>query len=244
MKGEESMSWIATNSWGRPCRRVWSVTFVVFVTMLLAAPRCTAQALKKGISVELAVTHNAIAMPDADKEESLIVAVTRNGTVYLGIDRITPAALAIKPSLAQAKLYIKADAHTSYANVVKVLDAVRTAGITAPNLLTGQDETPELGKLLTPKGLEVLLGPPMPSGAESTVVQILSSGHSSPLLKINNEDVSWANLESRLSQFLQNRSEKVVLLKADGLLPFVQVVHAVDLCRAAGATVFLVTPAA
>ena len=41
VKGEEGMNWIATNTWGKSWRRVWSVTFVVFVTMLLAAPSLT-----------------------------------------------------------------------------------------------------------------------------------------------------------------------------------------------------------
>jgi biopolymer transport protein ExbD len=246
MKGEEGMSWIATDFWGRPWRRVWSVTFVVFATMLFAAPSCTAQALRKGVHVELAATHNAVAMPDADKEGAIIVAVTHSGSVYLGIDRITPAALAEKPALfsrAAEKLYIKVDARTPYANVAKVLDAVRTAGVRAPNLLTGQDETREPGKLLTPKGLEVLVGPPLPSRAESTVVQMLSSGERQPLLKINNEDIPWANLESRLRQLYQNHSEKAVLLNADGLLPFGNVVHVIDVCRSTGAKVFLVTSA-
>ncbi|MGO8731715.1 MAG: ExbD/TolR family protein [Terriglobia bacterium] len=240
------MSWIATNTWGSPWRRVWSVTFVLLVTMLFAALRCTAQTLRKGVTVELAATHNAVAMPDADKEGAIIVAVTHSGSVYFGIDAITPAALAEKPDLssrAEEKLYIKADARTPYANVAMVLDAVRTAGVTAPNLLTGQDETPEPGKLLPPKGLEVLVGPPMPSGAESNVVQMLNSGERQPRLKINNEDIPWTNLESRLRHLYQNHSEKVVLLNADGLLPFRNVVHVIDVCRLAGAKVFLVTPA-
>jgi len=240
------MSWMATNTWGGPWRRVGSVTFAVSVTMLLPAPRCTAQALRKGVSVELAVTCNAVAMPDADKEGAVIVAVTHNGSVYFGIDPITPAALAEKPGLssrAEEKLYIKADARTPYANVAKVLDAVRTAGVTAPNLLTGQHETLEPGKLVPPKGLEVWVCPPLPSRAESNVVQILNSGERQPLLKINNEDIPWANLESRLRQIYQNHSEKVVLLKADGLLPYGDVVHVIDVCCSTGAKVFLVTPA-
>ena len=60
-------------------------------------PLCTAQKLQKGVSVELAVTRNAVAMPDADNEGALIVAVTHSGSVYFGIDPITPAALAEKP---------------------------------------------------------------------------------------------------------------------------------------------------
>jgi biopolymer transport protein ExbD len=185
-------------------------------------------------------------MPDADKDGSLIVAVTHGGRVYLGIDPITPAALAEKQGLfrqAKEKLYIKADARTPYANVAKVLDAVRTAGVTAPNLLTGQDETPEPGKPLTPKGLEVRVGPPIPFRAESTVVQMLNSGQQWPLLKINNEDIPWASLESRLRHLYQSHREKAVLLNANGLLPYGNVVHVIDLCRSTAAKVFLVTPA-
>jgi len=243
MKGEESMSRNATNTWGTPWRRLWSVTFVVFVTMLYAAPLCTAQALQQGVSVVLPRTHNAIAMPDADKEGALIIAVTPSGSVYFGLDRITPAALAEKPGLSGQKLYIKADARTPYANVAKVLDAVRTAGVTSVSLLTGQQATPEPGKLVSPKGLEVRVGPPMPSGADSTVVQMLDSGQQWPRLKVNNQDIPWANLDSSLRQFLRNRSEKVVLVKADGVLPYTDVVDVIDVCRSTGAKVLLVTPA-
>jgi biopolymer transport protein ExbD len=245
VKGEEGMNSLATITQGRLWRRVWSVVFVVFVTILLAAPRCTAQALRKGVHVELAVTRNAVAMPNADNADALIVAVTHNGSVYLGIDPITPAALAEKRGLfsrAEGKLYIKADARTPYANVAKVLDALRTAGVTAPNLLTGQHETPEPGKLPVPKGLEVRVGPP-PSGAESTVVQMLNTGQGGLTLKIDNQDIPGADLESTLRRALPNRSEKVVLLKADGQSPYTDVVHVIDVCHSAGAKVFLVAPA-
>ena len=70
---------------------------------------------EKGISVELPVTINAVPMPDADREDSLIVSVTDNGSLYFGIDPISPAALAerVRSSLsnrAEKNLYIKADA--------------------------------------------------------------------------------------------------------------------------------------
>ncbi|MGA3328930.1 MAG: biopolymer transporter ExbD [Terriglobia bacterium] len=240
------MSRIATNTWGSPWRRVWSVTVVVFVTMLFAAPRCTSQELQKGVSVELAVTRSAVAMPDADNEGALIIAVTHSGSVYFGIDPITPAALAKKlgPShRAEEKLYLKADARTPYSNVAEVLAAVRNAGVTPLNLLTGQHETPEPGELVPPKGLEVVLVPPVPPLAVSTVVQMLNSGERQPLLKINNEDVPWTNLESRLRQLQQNHSLKHVLLNADGVLPYGDVVHVIDVCRLTGTNVLLVTPA-
>jgi biopolymer transport protein ExbD/biopolymer transport protein TolR len=224
---------------------VSGVTFVVLVTVMFAAPMCVAQALQKGISVELAPTGNAAPMPDADNENSLIVTVTGNGSEYFGIDPITPAALAEKItgrlSNQEQKLYIKADARTPYADVSKVLDAARTAGVEAPILLTSQPESPEPGTVVPPKGLEVLVSPP-PSGSVATVVQVLSSGLAGSTLKINNEQVPWSTLQSTLSKLLQDRSEKVVLVQADGPLPFAQVVHVIDTCRSTGADVVLVTP--
>ena len=240
------MSPIATNAWERPWRPVFSVTLAVFLSMLGAPPGCTAQTLRKGVSVRLAVTRNAVAMPDADKDGSLIVAVTHSGRVYFGIDPITPAALAEKRGLSPRpgeRLYIKVDARTPYANVAEVLSAVRKAGVTAPNLLTGQPEAPEPGKLLVPKGLEVLVGPPLPPATESIVIHLFNSGERHPRLKINQKDVPWANLESALGQLSANQSKRVVLVSADGLLPFDDVVHVIDMCRLTGANVYLVTPA-
>jgi biopolymer transport protein ExbD len=54
--------------------------------------------------------------------------------------------------------------------------------------------------------------------------------------------VEMATLQSTLRQLFQNQSERVVLMKADGLLPFAHVVHVIDMCRSTGAKVFLVTP--
>jgi hypothetical protein len=124
--------------------------------------------------------------------------------------------------------------------VVKVLDAARTAGIEAPVLLTAQRESPKPGTVVPAKGLEVLVGPP-PSGSP-TVVQVLDLGQQGPTLKINNEQVVWATLSSTLGKLLRNRSQKVVVVKADGLLPFAQVVHVIDMSRSTGANVVLVKP--
>lgn len=119
--------------------------------------------LQKGISVDLPVTSNAVALPDADLQDAFILSVTENGSVYVGIDLTTPAALTEKVraglSNLTKKLYIKADARTPYANVVKVLDSVHTAGVEAPELLTSQTGTSKQGALVSPKGLEVWVGP-------------------------------------------------------------------------------------
>src|SRR6266849_2259040 len=183
------------------------------------ATPATAQAMRKGISVELPVTSNAAPMPDADQEDALIVSVTEDGTVYFGVEQISPAGLAekVKGGLSnrtEKKLYIKADARTPYAGVARVLDALRTAGVEAPNLLTAQTGSSEPGTLVSAKGLEVSLGPRLASGSEAVVLQVAKSGQRLPRLKVNDEPVPWEALQSTLRLLFQNRRDRVVLLKA------------------------------
>ncbi len=204
-----------------------------------------AQTMQRGISVELPVTRNAVPMPDADREDSLVVSVTEDGSVYFGVDPISPAALVdtIKNGLSsrtEKKVYIKADARTPYANVMKVLGALRKAGIEAPNLLTSQRGSSEPGALVPPKGLEVMVGPLLPLGSEATAVQVLSSGQRWPMLKINNKQIPWASLRSALGN--QGRSQNVVRVEAEGTLLFADVADVADICRSTGAEVFLVMP--
>jgi biopolymer transport protein ExbD len=134
---------------------------------LIRQPEATthaAQPLQKGIGVELPVTSTAVPVPGADKEDAVIVTITQDGSVYFGVNLIRPAALpeTIKRGLSnqtENKVYIKADARTPYANLVKVLDAVHTADVKALTLLTAQHDSPEPGTPVPPKGLELLIAP-------------------------------------------------------------------------------------
>ena len=204
-----------------------------------------ARAMRKGISVELPVTSNAAPMPDADQEDALIVSVTEDGTVYFGVEQISPAGLAerVKGGLSnrtEKKLYIKVDARTPYASVVKALDAVRTAGVETPSLLTAQTDSSEPGAVAPPNGFEISLGRPIATSPEAVILQALKSGQQRPTLKINDEQVPWAALQSTLRQLFQNRSERVVLVKAEGTLPFADIMAVADMCRSTGAKIVLV----
>jgi biopolymer transport protein ExbD len=221
-----------------------AITLTAGITPIAAQPP---QAMQKGISVELALTSNAAPMPGADQEDASIVSVTADGSVYFGVNPISPAALSekLKSGLSDRigkELYIKADARTQYANVMSVLDAVRAAGLRAPNLLTAQQGSSEQGNLVPPKGLQVSAGPSLTSGSEAIVVEVLNSSQQWPELKINSEHVSWASLQGTLRQLLQSQREQLVLVKAEGLLPFGHVVHVVDICRSTGAKISLATP--
>jgi biopolymer transport protein ExbD len=227
---------------------------LVALTLTSTTPLLVAQSearthppLQKGISVELPVTSNAVPLPDADQENAFIVTVTDEGSVYFGIGLTTAAALAerVEGGLSkrtEKKLYVKADGRTPYVSVAKVLDILRTAGVEAPDLLTPQTGSPEPGTLVSPRGLEVLLSPRLASGSQAVVLQVLKSEQRWPMLKINGEAVPWAALQSTLRLLFQNRRDKVVLLKAEGTLPFADVVTATDTCRSTGAEVVLVTP--
>jgi biopolymer transport protein ExbD len=93
--------------------------------------------------VELAKTNNPIQMPDADKEDALIVAVQRDGKIFFDTTQVGPDELTqkIKDRIANRvdkKVYVKADARAKYKSVVDVVDNVRSAGVSELGLLTEQ----------------------------------------------------------------------------------------------------------
>jgi biopolymer transport protein ExbD len=117
--------------------------------------------LQRGVSVQMAVTRNAVAVPSADTRDAVVVALTADGTAYLGGDQLTTTALAEKvrsilSSRNEKTLYIKADARVPYARLVEIIDAVQKSGVEGLTLLTAQpDPTDQGSRLVPPKGLEM-----------------------------------------------------------------------------------------
>jgi biopolymer transport protein ExbD/biopolymer transport protein TolR len=115
--------------------------------------------LQRGVSVQMPVTSNAVAVPNADTQDAMVVALTADGTAYLRGERLPTPALAerVRSELSarnEKTLYIKADARVPYARVVEVIDAVQTAGVEEVTLLTSQQDAADQGKrLVSPKGL-------------------------------------------------------------------------------------------
>ncbi len=114
------------------------VMLVLLIIFMVITPM-----LQKGISVDLAKTNNPVEMQDADKEDALVVAVTRDGKVYFGTDQTAPDQLTnkIKDRLANKvdkRVFIRADARAKYGQVVDVVDNVRAAGVDQLGLLTEQ----------------------------------------------------------------------------------------------------------
>jgi len=217
---------------------------VILATVLFAPRTGNAQQLQKGVSVQLAPTSTASLMPDADNQDAWIVAVTANGTLYFGIAPVTPSELEDKmksrPRRRDQNLYIKADALAPFAAVRQVLTTAQAMGFEDPVLLTSQSDSPAPGTVASPQGLDVLLAPT--SDPATPVVQITKAAQQEPILQVNHRQIPPSNLKNLLKQLLQTRSEKVVLVKAEGPLSFADVVHIIDTCHSAGAKVIISTP--
>jgi len=117
------------------------VMLVLLIIFMVVTPM-----LQKGVSVDMAQVNNPEQMPDADKEDALLVSVTRDGTVFFGPDKISIDNLTtkVKDRLANhqdKRVYVKADMRTRFGGVVLVVDAVRAAGVDDLGLLTDQRKT-------------------------------------------------------------------------------------------------------
>jgi biopolymer transport protein ExbD len=227
-----------------------SKRFAISVTFLLAAVFLTvigvhSQQLQKGISVEMAPTNNAQPMPAADEQNAWIVSVTNEGRLWFGVTPVTRTGLVDEmirtPRNRDQNLYIKADARAPYADVAYALKAARTAAFEAPVLLTAQPESPQPGTMVPPKGLEVWVGSES-AGPKPVLVEVLSSKQDLPMLKVDDHLISWDNLQSTMGKLFQGQAQKMVVLRADGVVPFAKVAHVIDACRATGAKVVVTTP--
>jgi len=93
--------------------------------------------------VELARTANPVDMSDANKADAIIVAVNRDGTIFLGDEMVSNAVLAqqIKDRLStrsNSTVYVRADARAKFQSVADVVDDIRSAGTDQIGLLTEQ----------------------------------------------------------------------------------------------------------
>jgi biopolymer transport protein ExbD len=114
------------------------VMLVLLIIFMVITPMLT-----KGVQVEKVKAKNAIAMQAADKEDAILVAVSRNGQVFLspGNKQVEPADLPDKvrdllTNRLDKTVYIKADKRAKYEGVEDVIDNLRAAGVSDLGLLT------------------------------------------------------------------------------------------------------------
>jgi biopolymer transport protein ExbD/biopolymer transport protein TolR len=114
------------------------VMLVLLIIFMVITPM-----LSKGVSVDMVKTRNPIAMHEADKSDAVMVAITRDGKVYLGSNLILPEDLPpkVKDMLTNKldkTVFVRADQRARYEKVVDVVDNLRAAGVDQLGLLTEQ----------------------------------------------------------------------------------------------------------
>ena len=137
-----------------------TLTILAAIPVVVFTQQAANPPLQAGVSVQLPATSNAVSIPNADSQNALVVALTADGTAYLGVNPLTTSALAdsVKKLLATRNdktLYIKADGRVPHARVIEVIDAVRNSGVDGLTFITAQQDPAGQRGLVTPKGLQM-----------------------------------------------------------------------------------------
>jgi len=88
-------------------------------------------------------THNDIKMQEADKEDAVLIAVTRDGRSFLspGNMLVQPSDLAgkvkdLQTNRSDKTVYLKGDARARFSSITDVIDNLRTVGVDQIGLIT------------------------------------------------------------------------------------------------------------
>ena len=118
------------------------VMLVLLIIFIVITPLLT-----KGQTVEFVKAKNPIAMQNADKEDAILISVTRDGKSFLSpgnkqvaVDELPTKVQDLLTNKLDKTVYIRADARAKYQSVEDVVDNLRAAGVDQLGLIT---ETPQ-----------------------------------------------------------------------------------------------------
>ena len=112
------------------------IMLVLLIIFMVVTPM-----LQKGMSVDMAITNTAQDMKEADKDDSILIAVGRDGSVYLGSKKIAIELLVdevrdLWDSTSTKIVYLKSDRNATFGDVGRVVDEIRSVGVDKLGLLT------------------------------------------------------------------------------------------------------------
>jgi biopolymer transport protein ExbD/biopolymer transport protein TolR len=118
------------------------VMLVLLIIFMVITPM-----LQNKVNVDLANSTTATPMDDANKEDSVVVAITRDSRIYLRQNQTTLQNLGTQvndelQNKTSKIVYFRADARAHYGTVMDAIDAVRTAGVEEVGMLTQQQQAP------------------------------------------------------------------------------------------------------
>jgi biopolymer transport protein ExbD/biopolymer transport protein TolR len=117
------------------------IMLVLLIIFMVITPM-----LQKGVSVDMAKADNARDLQDADKDDAIIIAVSRDGKLYLGttqieLNDITTRVKDLIANRLDKTVFVRSDARAKYGDVVKAVDEVRSAGVDHLGLLTEKNRS-------------------------------------------------------------------------------------------------------
>ena len=121
------------------------VMLVLLIIFMVITPMLTQK-----VQIDMAVVKNPIAMPDADKDDAIVVAITRDGKMFLGSNEVSAPELGqqVADRLANKTdktVFVRADARAQFKAVEDAIDDVRTAGVDQVGLLTQRIDNNVMG---------------------------------------------------------------------------------------------------
>jgi|ERR1700674_59500 len=116
------------------------IMLVLLIIFMVVTPMLT-----KGFPVDLAKVNNPSDMPDADKDDAIIVGISASGDVYMGNNKsdVTQIADQVRDRISNKldkTVFVKSDGRAKYGAVVKVVDEIRSAGVDNVGLITERAE--------------------------------------------------------------------------------------------------------
>jgi biopolymer transport protein TolR len=123
------------------------VVFVVLLIFMTMTPM-----IQHTVSAALPKVLHPIPMPGADREDAMMLMITRDGKVYFGSDQINVADLPakiqdrLKDRDVERKVYVKADMRARWGGVKLAMDGVRSAGIARVAFLANEGPPPKLSR--------------------------------------------------------------------------------------------------
>jgi biopolymer transport protein ExbD/biopolymer transport protein TolR len=116
------------------------VMLVLLIIFMVITPM-----LNNKVNVDLPKA-DAVVMEDANKEDAVTVAVTRDGKTFLGADQVnlddmgSKIAALLEKKNDTKEVFLRADNRANYGKVMDAIDGIRAAGVSQLGLLTEKTE--------------------------------------------------------------------------------------------------------
>jgi biopolymer transport protein TolR len=117
------------------------IMLVLLIIFMITTPL-----LQTGITVNLPKAKNPLDAPDADKKEAVVVALNREGRIYLAKTPISEADLSefllrrFTGAEIDKTIFLKADTAVEYGRVVNIVNQCRKAGVDRIGLMTEKEK--------------------------------------------------------------------------------------------------------